>query len=110
MHTMIITTQDVFETDAIFVEDVEKAVDKLYLQNFDIVIFGKDIEASEEKKFRKILSLQNYEILVLRQEAEPLKFTVSQAKFMLRNYLYEKGKISIRENHIFNNKSDKNSS
>lgn len=108
MNTLIISKQAPAEINATFVADVEKAVEELYAQDFDIVIFGNDIDAQEETKFRKILSLQHYEILVVRQDTEPLKFTLAQAKFMLNNYLFEKGKVTFTDDEFLRKDNDEN--
>lgn len=98
MKALIITTQTPPALQAVFTDNAESAIEEIYAQNFDIVIFGNDVPEAEEKKLRKILSLQQYEILVVRQETEPLKFTLAQAKFMLNNYRYEKGNFTISDN------------
>lgn len=61
------------------------------------MIVGNDVDKGAGRKLRKILSLQTREILVISQQAEPLKFTVAQAIFMLNNYRHTKGDISFTD-------------
>ncbi len=99
MHVLVITQQSAEDLPVIHVQDVEAAIEKLYASTFDIVIIGNDVRKAAENKFRKILSMQNYEILVVNQQAEPLKFTLAQSKFMLNNYRHAKGGFSFNDAH-----------
>jgi hypothetical protein len=46
----------------------EEAIEKFHQRNFDIVLFTGGITDVEEKKLRKIFTLQNPESIVLKQD------------------------------------------
>jgi hypothetical protein len=47
----------------------EEAIEKFHQQNFDIVLFADGINGDEERKLRKVFSIQNPDIIVLKHDS-----------------------------------------
>jgi len=46
----------------------EEAIEKFHQRNFDMVVLAGDINNEEERKLRKIFTLQNPDIIILKQQ------------------------------------------
>ena len=48
----------------------EEAIEKFHQRNFDMVVFADDINDEEERKLRKIFTIQNPDIIILKQDRD----------------------------------------
>jgi len=48
----------------------EEAIEKFHQRDFDMVVFAGDINVEEERKLRKIFTIQNPDIIILKQSNE----------------------------------------
>jgi len=47
----------------------EEAIEKFHQRDFDMVVFADDINDEEERKLRKIFTIQNPDIIILKQDS-----------------------------------------
>lgn len=79
------TKRDLRNEDVITVPDVEAGIEKLFVQQYDAVIFSNELSHDDEIKFRAVLQRQNYQLIALRQEDESLETTIEQTREILKN-------------------------
>jgi hypothetical protein len=48
----------------------EEAIEKFHQRNFDIVVFADDVDDEEERKLRKIFTIQKPDIIMLKQPGD----------------------------------------
>ncbi len=51
-------------------ETTEEAIEKFYRQNFDIAIFSNELGFEDEKKLRKIFTIQNPDLIIIQHGNE----------------------------------------
>ncbi len=85
MKILLVNTQRDFRNEEICtVSNIETGIEKLYIEEFDAVIFSNQTTEEEERKFRAVLQRQNYRLIVLRQDTEELEMTITQTREILR--------------------------
>lgn len=48
----------------------EEAIEKFHQLNFDMVVFTNDVDDEEERKLRKIFTIQNPDIIIVKQSSD----------------------------------------
>jgi len=81
----------------------EEAIEKFHQRNFDAVLFTNGIGGEEERKLRKIFSIQNPDIIIIRYDSGDINLlTAELAAALDKQYKDKKPSFSFVDNALKN--------
>jgi len=80
----------------------EEAIEKFHQRNFDIVVLADDINDEEERKLRKIFTVQNSDIIILNQSSVDNLLTNAINAALAKQHKEKKPSFSIVDDALKN--------
>ncbi len=83
--------------------DSEDAIEKFYRQDFDLVVISNDVNDEDERKLRKIFSIQNPDIIMIRRDGkEDRLLNVQISEALNKQRLNKKPSLSFTDDALKN--------